>query len=141
MNKASAIWLKKIWNNSNNKDLCYCVAHDQSRFKLIPAAIFTLDHIGLNDQEIINLDSCLDVKFGDLSRADIDMLNDLEARYNILFNGEEKLRFNANEISVTTMLRAKLNNVLYNKHGNEWHGCALLFSQSAYDYALNKKAA
>jgi hypothetical protein len=141
MNKASLIWLNKPWKNLNNKDLCYCVAKEQTRFNLIPSTVYTLDKLGMNEMEIINLNDCLGKKVGTLPSADVDMLNMLEAKYGILFNGNEKLLFNDNKLSLSSFLNRPLNNILYNKAGENWYGSALLFCKSAHDYFLKNKAA
>lgn len=141
MNTASLIWLNKPWKNTNNKDLCYCVAHEQSRFNLIPSTIYTLDKVGMNEMEIINLNDCLGKKVGSLPLADIDMLNMLEAKYGILFNGSEKLLLIEKKLSLYSLLNKPLNNILYNKMGENWYGSALLFSKSAHDYFLRNEAA
>lgn len=141
MKNANEMWLNKFWNNQNNKDLCFCVIQDQERFNLTPASIHNLDKVGLNELEIINLDGCLGKKVGDLPLADTEMLKLLEDKYGILFNGDEKILFNDDKISLTTLLNKPLNNFLYNQAGEDWYGSSLLYSDSARNYFLTQQAA
>ena len=136
-NKSKQVWLNKPWNNLNNKNLCYCVNNDQARFQLTPSAIFNLDRVGMNELEILNLDTCLGKKVGSLPPADIEMLNLLEKKYGVLFNGDEKLRFLAGSLSLRAHLNKPLTNMLYARNGDKWHGSALLFSVNAREYFLN----
>lgn len=129
-------WLNKPWNNLSNKELCYCVSKDQDRFQLTPSAIHNLDKVGMNELEILNLDSCLGKKICKLPTADIDMLNMLEEKYGVLFNGDEKMRLSEGFISLRTLLNKPLTNMLYAKVGENWHGSALLYSDSSRDYFL-----
>lgn len=138
---ANTMWLNKEWKNPNNRDLCFCVIQEQERFNLTPSTIHNLDKVGLNELEMLNLDGCLGAKIGDLPIADIDMLNMLEEQYGILFNGSEKLLFNAGEMAITTLLNKPLNNILYARDGESWHGSALLYSDVAREYFIGQQAA
>jgi hypothetical protein len=136
-NSPNQMWLDKPWKNPNNKNLCFCVIQDQARFQLTPSAIHNLDRVGMNELEILNLDGCLGKKIIQLPTADIEMLNMLEEKYNIMFNGDEKLRLAEGSISLRTHLNKPLNNLLYSKVGDNWHGSSLLYSESARDYFMN----
>lgn len=141
MKNANEMWLNKSWNNQSNKELCFCVIQDQECFNLTPASLHNLDKVGMNELEIMNLNDCLGKKVGDLPLADTEMLNLLEAKYGILFNGDEKLLFNDDKISLTTLLNKPLNNMLYNQAGEYWYGSSLLYSDSARNYFLTQRAA
>ena len=74
----------RTWMNPENRRLSEIQERD-GRFGIGPMTINSLDRIGLNHLEIINLLLVIGVSPLKYTAADADHLNDLEERYNILF--------------------------------------------------------
>ena len=60
------------------------------RLNLAPCTLYGLDKLGLNHLEILTFSNFAGKKIHGLPSADIDFLNELEDRFNIIFGYEQK---------------------------------------------------
>lgn len=107
----------RVWRSNDNKNLLNIVSRE--RLNIEPANIYTLDQLGLNHLEILNLNCCVGKKFTNMSPSDIDQLNYLENKYKMLFNQIEKQRFIDKEVK-THPMQTKLNSFVAYPSGNSW---------------------
>ena len=102
----------RTWMNPENRRLSEIQERD-GRFGIGPMTINSLDRIGLNHLEIINLLPVIGVSPLKYTAADADHLNDLEERYNILFNAEYKYRYADGKLTVRGYLTKPIDHVCW----------------------------
>lgn len=93
---------------------------------IAPCTLHRLDKLGLNTQEIIHLSGLIGKKIHGLPSADIDFLNELEGRFNIVFGYEQKVK--------NQYLRAKVDHFCggFNAEGNPMFVSALFTLTDLY---------
>lgn len=78
----------RFWNHESTRQwLNKCTA-----LNIAPCTLYRLDRLGLNTLEIIHLSGLIGKKIHKLPSADIDFLNELEERFNIIFGYEQKAK-------------------------------------------------
>lgn len=90
LNKAIDIFSAKLWHSEDNKNLLNLIK--DHRLNLAPCSLYGLDKLGLNHLEIVTFSSFAGKKIHGLPSADIDFLNELEGRFNIIFGYEQKAK-------------------------------------------------
>lgn len=117
------VFRNKVWYNPDNRDLLNLV--EQGRLNIEPACIKSLDKVGLNHLEIINLVPCIGKQLGSLPAADVDHLNYLQDKYGIVFNAEEKQSYTDKKVKRHPAM-TKLNGYYYHNVNGYWLGSAAL---------------
>lgn len=125
-------FLDRQWKNEDNKRLFNIISKD--RLNIEPACVYGLDQRGLNHLEIINLTSCINKRFDKIAPADIDFLNLIQEKYNLVFNLDEKIDY-AEGKKKTHPMKTRLNGYAWGKNvdGNYMGGSALLQLQDYYN--------
>ena len=78
----------RFWNHESTRQwLNKCTA-----LNVAPCTLHGLDKLGLNTLEIIHFSGLIGKKIHGLPSADIDFLNELEERFNIVFGYEQKIK-------------------------------------------------
>lgn len=88
LNKAVEIFSARLWKSEDNKNLMQLIK--EHRLNLAPCTLYGLDRLGLNHLEILTFSNFAGKKIHSLPGADIDFLNELEDRFNIIFGYEQK---------------------------------------------------
>ena len=88
LNKAIEVFSSKVWRSEDNKNLMNLIK--DHRLNLAPCTLYGLDKLGLNHLEILTFSNFAGKKIHGLPSADIDFLNELEDRFNIIFGYEQK---------------------------------------------------
>lgn len=88
LNKALEVFSSKVWRSEDNKNLMNLIK--DHRLNLAPCTLYGLDKLGLNHLEILTFSNFAGKKIHGLPSADIDFLNELEDRFNIIFGYEQK---------------------------------------------------
>ena len=90
LNKEIDIFSAKLWRLEDNKNLMNLIK--KHRLNLAPCSLYGLDRLGLNHLEILTFASIAGKKIYGLPSADIDFLNELEDRFDIIFGYEQKAK-------------------------------------------------
>lgn len=90
LNKAIEVFSSKVWRSEDNKNLMNLIK--DHRLNLAPCTLYGLDKLGLNHLEILTFSNFAGKKIHGLPSADIDFLNELEDRFDIIFGYEQKAR-------------------------------------------------
>jgi len=117
LNKDITTFESKIWLSGDNKRLLNLV-RDQ-RLNLAPCTVKKFDSLGFNHLEIIALSQMAGKTIHKLPSSDIDMLNEWQERFNLVFAYDKK---QAGKYS-----KAKLDGFEYAfKNGMPYGSCAIL---------------
>lgn len=90
LNKAVEIFSARLWKSEDNKNLMQLIK--EHRLNLAPCTLYGLDKLGLNHLEVLTFSNFAGKKIHGLPSADIDFLNELEDRFNIIFGYEQKAK-------------------------------------------------
>lgn len=90
LNKAIDVFYTKLWQSEDNKNLMQLIK--EHRLNLAPCSLYGLDKLGLNHLEILTFSNFAGKKIHGLPSADIDFLNELEDRFDIIFGYEQKAK-------------------------------------------------
>ena len=90
LNRDLITFSNKNWLSSDNKNLLNLIK--DHRLNLAPCSLYGLDKLGLNHLEILTFSNFAGKKIHGLPSADIDFLNELEGRFNIIFGYEQKAK-------------------------------------------------
>ena len=90
LNRDLITFSNKNWLSEDNKNLLNLVK--DHRLNMAPCTVYGWDKMGLNYLEIINLAGLIGKKIHGLPSADIDFLNLLEGRFDIIFGYEQKAK-------------------------------------------------
>ena len=90
LNKAIDVFSAKMWQSEDNRNLMQLIK--EHRLNLAPCSLYGLDKLGLNHLEILTFSNFAGKKIHGLPSADIDFLNELEDRFNIIFGYEQKAK-------------------------------------------------
>lgn len=90
LNKVIEVFSSKMWQSEDNKNLMKLIK--DHRLNLAPCSLYGLDKLGLNNLEILSFSQFAGKKIHGLPSADIDFLNELEDRFDIIFGYEQKAK-------------------------------------------------
>ena len=90
LNKAIEVFSSKVWRSEDNKNLMNLIK--DHRLNLAPCSLYGLDKLGLNHLEVLTFSNFAGKKIHGLPSADIDFLNELEDRFDIIFGYEQKAK-------------------------------------------------
>ena len=113
----------RFWNHESTRQwINKCTI-----LNIAPCTLYGLDKLGMNTQEIINFSGLIGKKIHGLPSTDIDFLNELEGRFNIVFGYEQKVK--------NQYLRAKVDHFCggFNAEGNPLFVSALFTLVDLYN--------
>jgi hypothetical protein len=83
------LYKTREWKVQKNKNLLELIK--DKRLKMHAVTLHSLDQIGFNNLEIIELDSCIGKVIHKLTTSQVDFLNIMQEKLGIVFNYQEKI--------------------------------------------------